>query len=211
MVPPKEILDPKASKPADWVDEADMDDPEDKKPEGYDDIPALIPDPAASKPADWDDTTDGEWEAPMIDNPAYKGEWKPKRIANPAYKGAWVHPKVANPDYKPDPALYAYDSFGYVGLEIWQVKAGTIFDNIIVTDSVEEAKEWAKKWEAMKAGEKSMFDAEEEKKRKEEEEQRKAAEEARKKEDEEKKDDDDDDDDEDDDDDDDDEDEKKEL
>ena len=29
---------------------------------------------------------DGEWEPPMIDNPAYKGEWKPKQIDNPAYK-----------------------------------------------------------------------------------------------------------------------------
>lgn len=30
-----------------------MDDPEDKKPEGWDDIPAQIADPEAKKPEDW--------------------------------------------------------------------------------------------------------------------------------------------------------------
>ena len=63
-----------------------MVDPEDKKPAGYDDIPAETPDPEATKPDDWDDEEDGEWEAPMVDNPAYKGPWKPKMIPNPAYK-----------------------------------------------------------------------------------------------------------------------------
>ena len=66
-----------------------MVDPEDKKPAGYDDIPAEIPDPEATKPDDWDDEEDGEWEAPMVDNPAYKGPWKPKMIPNPAYKYVW--------------------------------------------------------------------------------------------------------------------------
>lgn len=40
----------------------------------------------ASKPDDWDDEEDGEWEAPLIDNPEFKGEWKPKMIPNPDYK-----------------------------------------------------------------------------------------------------------------------------
>merc|ERR1711957_9617 len=31
----------------------------------------------------------------------------------------------------------------HVGFELWQVSAGTIFDNIIVTDSVEEAQAFA--------------------------------------------------------------------
>ena len=43
-------------------------------------------DPEASKPEDWDDESDGEWEAPMMDNPAFKGEWSPKMIKNEAYK-----------------------------------------------------------------------------------------------------------------------------
>ena len=37
----------------------EIDDPEDKKPDGYDDIPAQIPDPDATKPEDWDDEDDG--------------------------------------------------------------------------------------------------------------------------------------------------------
>merc|ERR1712232_1493538 len=37
--------------------------------------PKTIADPEAKKPDDWDDEEDGEWEAPMKDNPAFKGEW----------------------------------------------------------------------------------------------------------------------------------------
>jgi len=70
--------DPKAKKPEDWEENEMMADPEDKKPAGYDDIPATLPDPDAKKPEDWDDEDDGEWEAPTIPNPEYKGEWKPK-------------------------------------------------------------------------------------------------------------------------------------
>jgi hypothetical protein len=40
------------SKPADWVDLKEIDDPDDKKPEGYD-VPELIPDPASVKPAEY--------------------------------------------------------------------------------------------------------------------------------------------------------------
>jgi len=116
-----------------------MDDPDDKKPDGYDDIPATIVDPEAKKPEDWDDELDGEWEAPTISNPAFKGPWRAKRIDNPAYKGPWVHPQIDNPKYASNDKLYQYNSFGAVGIEVWQVKAGTIFDNILVTDSVEEA------------------------------------------------------------------------
>jgi len=139
MLPSKEIKDPKAKKPSDWVDDKTIPDPEDHKPAGWDDIPSQVADPDAKKPDDWDDELDGEWEAPMIDNPDYEGEWKAKQIPNPAYKGEWVHPLIPNPDYLDDNELYAYPSTGYVGIEIWQVKAGTIFDNIIITDSMEAA------------------------------------------------------------------------
>merc|ERR1711990_1161228 len=98
---PKEIRDPDEKKPTDWVDEAEIDDPEDKKPDGYDDIPAKIADPKATKPDDWDDESDGTWEAPQIDNPAFKGAWKAKRIDNPKYAA--------------DDKLYSYAKFGTVG------------------------------------------------------------------------------------------------
>jgi calreticulin len=177
---PKEIADPDAKKPADWVDEAEIADPEDKKPEGYDDIPAEIADPDAAKPDDWDDELDGEWEPPLIDNPKYQGPWSAKRIPNPAYKGAWVHPQIANPDYVDDDNLYAYDSIAAVGIEIWQVKSGTIFSDILVTDSVAEAEKEAAEFEILKKGEKEAFDKQEEERKTQEDEARKKAEEASK-------------------------------
>lgn len=96
---------------------------------------------------------DGEWEPPVIQNPEYKvqlppllnrslwnegggavtpssplrlpqGEWRPRQIDNPDYKGKWVHPEIDNPEYTPDPSLYAYDSFGVIGLDLWQVGRG---------------------------------------------------------------------------------------
>eukprot|EP01121_Diplochlamys_sp_Union-15-3_P015899 TRINITY_DN531_c0_g3_i7.p1 TRINITY_DN531_c0_g3~~TRINITY_DN531_c0_g3_i7.p1 ORF type:complete len:399 (-),score=115.88 TRINITY_DN531_c0_g3_i7:74-1270(-) len=180
ILPPKQIKDPNAHKPSDWVDEKEIADPEDKKPEGWDDIPAEIPDPEASKPDDWDEDLDGEWEAPQIPNPEYKGAWKAKQIPNPAYKGEWVHPLVDNPDYHPNANLYAYDSFKYVGIDIWQVKSGTIFDNILITDSEEKADKWLAEWEVQKEGEKKAHDKhkEEERKKAEAEKASEASEEA---------------------------------
>jgi len=180
ILPPKEIPDPKASKPADWVDEKMIPDPEDKKPEGWDDIPKEIPDPSATKPEDWDDELDGEWEKPLIPNPEYKGEWHPRMIENPAYKGEWVHPMVPNPEFYEDPELYLYEHNKYVGFELWQVKSGTIFDNIIVTDDLAEARQFAELTQKTKEDEKKMFDKQEEERKAKEEEERKAREAAEK-------------------------------
>jgi len=156
MLAPKEIKDPNAKKPADWVDDKQIPDPTDKKPEGWDDIPKEIADPEAKKPEDWDDELDGEWEAPMTANPDYKGEWKPKMIDNPAYKGEWIHPMVPNPDYVDDNNLYLYSNVKAVAFDLWQVKSGTIFDNIIVTDDAAEAKKFADKTTKTQEGEKKM-------------------------------------------------------
>jgi len=158
---PRQIKDPQASKPSDWVDSKTMADPEDKKPEGWDDTPKEIADPDATKPSDWDDELDGEWEAPMIDNPEFKGDWKPKMIENPAYKGEWVHPLVDNPEFKDDDTLYVFNDNKFVGFELWQVKAGTIIDNIIVTDDQAEADKFAELTKATQEGEKKMYDKEE--------------------------------------------------
>ena len=156
MLPEKEVLDPKESKPADWVDADMIPDPEDAKPEDWD-TPQHIADSEAAKPADWDDEMDGEWEAPMVDNPEYKGEWKPKEIPNPDYKGPWVQPKIPNPEYAPEPLLYRYEDIGALGFDLWQVKSGTIFDNILIADSVEEAEAFAKEtFEVTKDAEKKM-------------------------------------------------------
>merc|ERR1712033_153735 len=129
---PKKIKDPEAKKPEDWDEREKIDDPEDKKPEDWD-KPEHIPDPDAKKPDDWDDEMDGEWEPPMIDNPDYKGEWKPRQKDNQNYKGKWVHPEIDNPEYSADDKLYSYSDFGVIGFDLWQVKSGTIFDNILIT------------------------------------------------------------------------------
>merc|ERR1711970_1284974 len=109
-------------KPDDWVEEKRMVDADAKKPD------------------DWDDEEDGEWEAPMKDNPEFKGEWYVKRIANP--------------EFRDDDGIYAYEDFGFIGFDLWQVKCGTIFDNIIITDDVAEADKCAEKWKALSAHEK---------------------------------------------------------
>merc|ERR1711933_513568 len=109
----------------------------------------MIVDDEAKKPDDWDDEEDGEWEAPMGDNPAYKGDWYVKRISNPAYKGVWDAKKIANPEFVDDDALYKYSDFGFIGFDLWQVKGGTIFDNVIITDDAAEADAFTKKWKAL--------------------------------------------------------------
>src|SRR3989338_4481908 len=136
FLPPKTIKDPTQSKPADWVDSPQMADPADIKPADWDSIPATIADPLAEKPDDWDDELDGEWEAPIIANPDFKGPWSPKQIPNPDYKGPWVHPEIANPEYHADDNIFFYDNLEFLGIEIWQVKAGSIFDNFLVTDDI---------------------------------------------------------------------------
>merc|ERR1712056_85707 len=153
LLKPKQIPDPEDKKPEDWV--------EDKR----------IVDAEAKKPDDWDDEEDGEWEAPTKDNPAYKGEWYVKRISNPEYKGIWEAKKIDNPEYEDDDALYKYDDFGFIGFDLWQVKGGTIFDNVIITDDVAEADAFVKKW-------KDLNEVEKEKKK--EEDEAKKAEDAKK-------------------------------
>lgn len=117
---------------------------------------------------------DGEWEPPQVDNPEYKGKsllslesiihityafksfiltfypfilgaWAPKQIENPAYKGQWVHPEIDNPDYSPNTELYRYNEVCGVGFDLWQVKSGTIFDNVLIGNDLEEAEVVRKK------------------------------------------------------------------
>lgn len=164
FLPPKMIKDPEASKPEDWDDRAKIDDPEDSKPEDWDQ-PEHIADPEATKPEDWDDEMDGEWEPPMIDNPEYKGEWKPRQIDNPEYKGKWVHPEIDNPEYDAEEGkkLGKYDEICKFGFDLWQVKSGTIFDNILITDDPEEAKKIGEEtWGQTKDAEKKMKDEQDE-------------------------------------------------
>jgi calreticulin len=163
LLAPKEILDPADKKPSDWVDDSMMDDPADKKPDDWVTEKRIV-DSAAKKPDDWDDEEDGEWEAPMIDNPEYKGDWSVKRISNPAYKGVWEAKKISNPVYVDDDGLYKFDDFGFIGFDLWQVKGSTIFDNVIITDDVAEADAFVKKWKTLSEVEKAKKKEEDDKK-----------------------------------------------
>merc|ERR1712014_452084 len=167
VLKPKEINDPEDKKPSDWSDESMIDDPDDKKPSDWVEEKRIV-DSDAKKPDDWDDDEDGEWEAPMKDNPEYKGDWYGKRITNPAYKGIWEAKKIANPEYKDDDNLYRYSDFGFLGFDLWQVKGGTIFDNIILTDDKAEADKFAKKWKELSEVEKSKKKEDDEAKKAEE-------------------------------------------
>jgi len=72
--------------------------------------------------------------------------------------------------------LYSYSSIGAVGLEIWQVKSGTVFDEILITDDVELAASARTKHAQRKEKEaEENKKAEEEEKKKREEEEAKAS------------------------------------
>merc|ERR1712136_296020 len=160
FLPPKTIKDPEAKKPEDWDDRAKIDDPEDVKPEDWE-KPEHIADPEAKKPEDWDDEMDGEW--------------KPRQIDNPSYKGIWVHPEIDNPEYAPDASIGKFEEICAVGLDLWQVKSGTIFDNVLITDDAAEAKKIGDElFKATSKAEKKMKDAQDEEERKKMEEEAKA-------------------------------------
>ncbi|XP_076933476.1 calnexin homolog isoform X1 [Bidens hawaiensis] len=156
------IPDPEATKPYDWDEDAPMEilDEEAEKPEGWlEDEPEEIDDPEAVKPEDWDDEEDGEWESPKIDNPkcesapgcgewrrpfkrnpAYKGKWHAPLIDNPAYNGIWKPREIPNPDYfeleKPD-----FEPIAAIGIEIWTMQDGILFDNILIASDEKTAAE----------------------------------------------------------------------
>lgn len=131
-----------------------------------DDEPDEVDDPEATKPEDWDDEEDGEWEPPKITNPkceeapgcgewkrptkknpAYKGKWRAAMIDNPAYQGIWAPKQIPNPEYfeleKPN-----LEAVAAIGIEIWTMQDGILFDNILVAHDEGVAEEFRKTtWE----------------------------------------------------------------
>ncbi|XP_051929563.1 calreticulin-like isoform X2 [Hippocampus zosterae] len=166
LLPPKTIKDPLASKPADWDDRPTMPDPDDTKPEDWDQ-PETIPDPKHRKPSDWREDIDGVWSRRVMLNPDYKGDWTPRQIDNPKYEGLWVPPEIPNPDYVHDAEMYKFHNIGVLGLELWQMRSGTVFDNFLITDDIREAEEFARQtWGLMRAAEKKMKEEQDELERK---------------------------------------------
>merc|ERR1719431_1487081 len=102
------------------------------------------------------------------------GEWKPRQIDNPNYSGVWVHPEIDNPEYNAEDAVNIgkYAENCKIGFDLWQVKAGTIFDNMIITDDPAEAKKQGEElWAVTKEAEKKMKDEQDEEERKKAEEE----------------------------------------
>ncbi|CAG2068023.1 unnamed protein product, partial [Timema podura] len=90
--------------------------------------------------------------------------------------GPWVHPEIDNPEYAPDPEIYRKDEVCAIGFDLWQVKAGTIFDNVLITDDPEHAKEFGEEvWRATLEGEKKMKESQDEEERKKREEEAKSS------------------------------------
>lgn len=48
---------------------------------------------------------------------------------------------IDNPNYKDKSNFYNLGTIGGVAIELYQLNAGTIFDNILITDSLKEADE----------------------------------------------------------------------
>jgi hypothetical protein len=75
-------------------------------------------------------------------------------------QGVWMAPMIENPDFKDDPHLYKLPPIKYLGFELWQVKSGSIFDNVVISDSIDEALALAKEtWGASVEKEKAMHEA----------------------------------------------------
>ena len=65
-------------------------------------------------------------------------------------QGVWVHPEIDNPEYSADSNLYLKEEICTIGFDLWQVKSGTIFGNILITDDIEHAKEFGETvWKPM--------------------------------------------------------------
>eukprot|EP00245_Coleochaete_scutata_P006788 TRINITY_DN21574_c0_g1_i1.p1 TRINITY_DN21574_c0_g1~~TRINITY_DN21574_c0_g1_i1.p1 ORF type:complete len:552 (+),score=167.01 TRINITY_DN21574_c0_g1_i1:99-1754(+) len=111
VLPPKTIPDPEDKKPEDWDERPKIADPEASKPEDWDeDAPREIEDADAVKPEGWLDDEPDEVDDPEAAKPSdwddeEDGEWEPPKIANPKCEegpgcGEWKRPKKANPAYK---------------------------------------------------------------------------------------------------------------
>uniref|UniRef100_A0A3Q3GZA4 Calnexin n=1 Tax=Kryptolebias marmoratus TaxID=37003 RepID=A0A3Q3GZA4_KRYMA len=109
--PPAEIEDPDDHKPEDWDERPKIQDPDAVKPDDWDeDAPAQIPDEHAVKPDGWlDDEPEyigdpdaikpDDWDEDM------DGEWEAPQVPNPVCEsapgcGPWKRPVIDNPNYK---------------------------------------------------------------------------------------------------------------
>ncbi|EMD42320.1 hypothetical protein CERSUDRAFT_102668 [Gelatoporia subvermispora B] len=124
--PDAEIDDPEDEKPEDWVDQKRIPDPEATKPEDWDeDAPYEIPDEEAEKPEGWlddepDTVPDPDAEKPEEWDDEEDGDWIAPMVSNPKCDeapgcGEWKRPMKANPAYKGKWYAPMIDNPAYIG------------------------------------------------------------------------------------------------
>lgn len=127
--PPSEIEDPEDQKPEDWDERPKIPDPDAVKPDDWDDdAPAKIPDENAVKPDGWLDDepeyiSDPDAEKPEDWDEDMDGEWEAPQVANPKCEsapgcGVWQRPTIDNPNYKGKWKAPMIDNPSYQG--IWK-------------------------------------------------------------------------------------------
>ncbi|XP_010942328.1 calnexin homolog [Elaeis guineensis] len=111
LVPPQTIPDPDDKKPEDWDERPKIPDPDAVKPDDWDeDAPPEIEDEDAVKPEGWLDDEPEEIDDPEAAKPEdwddeEDGEWEAPKIDNPKCEaapgcGEWKRPMKKNPAYK---------------------------------------------------------------------------------------------------------------
>ncbi|XP_027358544.1 calnexin homolog isoform X1 [Abrus precatorius] len=129
LIPPKTIPDPEDKKPEDWDERAKIPDPSAVKPDDWDeDAPMEIEDAEAEKPEGWLDDEPEEIDDPEAIKPEdwddeEDGEWEAPKIDNPKCEaapgcGEWKRPMKRNPAYKGKWSAPYIDNPDYKG--IWK-------------------------------------------------------------------------------------------
>ncbi|KAF7840210.1 calnexin-like protein [Senna tora] len=129
LIPPKTIPDPEDKKPEDWDERAKIPDPNAVKPDDWDeDAPMEIEDEEAEKPEGWLDDEPEEIDDPDATKPEdwddeEDGEWEAPKIDNPKCEaapgcGEWKRPMKRNPAYKGKWHAPLIDNPNYKG--IWK-------------------------------------------------------------------------------------------
>ncbi|RYR16605.1 hypothetical protein Ahy_B04g073638 isoform C [Arachis hypogaea] len=107
-----------------------------------------------------------------------KDHGKERKSRTLTTKGSGKTPWIGNPEFEDDPDLYVLKPIQYVGIEVWQVKGGSVFDNILICDDPDYARQVVDEVFANREIEKEAFEeAEKVRKAKEEEEAQRAREE----------------------------------
>ncbi|XP_030547542.1 calnexin homolog [Rhodamnia argentea] len=129
LIPPKTIPDPEDKKPEDWDERAKIPDPDAVKPDDWDeDAPMEIVDEDAVKPEGWLDDEPEEIDDPEATKPEdwddeEDGEFEPPKVDNPKCAtapgcGEWKRPMKRNPAYKGKWHTPLIDNPNYKG--IWK-------------------------------------------------------------------------------------------